>query len=556
MKKQKIPKEYSIIIGGAAGQGSRKAGLIIAKLFNKLGYQIYIYEDYQSLIRGGHNFSQITATEGNLANKKEKIDFLLAMDKQAIEKHKSKLKKDGFLFFNSDKIEEKGIGISADKIVKELNGLPVMANIALIAGLAKGIGISWNILETILREDLPKEVEKNLSVAKKSYSIVETVIRIEKIKHSESELMTGNEATALGLKAGGLDIYFAYPMTPASSILHYFASKQKETGIIAIQSENEIAVASEAIGAAYAGKRSAVGTSGGGFALMTETISLSAQAEVPFMAINSQRMGPATGVPTYGAQSDLLFTLNPGHGDFEKFVVAPANGEESFYWSGKLLNLAWKYQTPAILLTDKDVSEGTFSVSKNIFKKIKKEKELVWLGKGEYKRYEITKNGLSPLAYPGNSEAVVKVNSYEHNQFGISEEVDKQVIKAMQDKRLAKFELMKKEADTLDVIKIFGNKNSKIILVAWGSTVLAAKEVAERLGIKMVQPIMFSPFPKKQITKAFSGAKKIICVETNATGQMAQLLRANGFKIDKSILRYDAQLFSTEELQAKLKKEI
>lgn len=548
-----MKKEYSVIIGGAAGQGSRKAGLIIAKLFNKLGYGIYIYEDYQSLIRGGHNFSQVTAAEGGSVNKKEKIDFLLALDKKTIERHKDKVKKDGVIFFNSDRISEKGIGIAADKIVKELNGLPIMANIALIAGLAKGIGITWDVLEKILKEELGKEIEKNLSVAKKAYGDTKAVTKIEKTKFAPGILMTGNEATALGLKAAGLDIYFAYPMTPASSILHYLAAKQKEFGVLAVQSENEIAVASEAIGAAYAGKRSAVGTSGGGFALMTETVSLAAQAEIPFMAINSQRMGPATGVPTYGAQSDLLFTLNPGHGDFEKFIAAPSNAEESFYWSGKLLNLSWKYQTPAILLTDKDVSEGTFSVDKDVLKSVKKEKELTWTDKGEYQRYKITPSGLSPLAYPGTKNAVVKANSYEHVEAGISEEVDKQAIEAMQDKRLAKFALMQKEADAIGVIKVFGNKKSKKVVVAWGSTAVAAREAAEKLGIKMVQPILLSPFPLRQMQKALSGASKIICAETNSTGQMATVLMGHGFKVDKKILKYDVQLFSTEELARLIK---
>ncbi|MFA5086925.1 MAG: 2-oxoacid:acceptor oxidoreductase subunit alpha [Candidatus Paceibacterota bacterium] len=551
-----MKKEYSVIIGGAAGQGSRKAGLIIAKLFNKLGYGIYIYEDYQSLIRGGHNFSQVTAAEGGSVNKKEKIDFLLALDKKTIERHKDKLKKGGVIFFNSDRIQEQGIGIAADKIVKELNGLPIMANIALIAGLAKGIGITWDVLEKILKEELGKEIEKNLSVAKKAYTEVLPPAggtKIEKTKYAPGILMTGNEAIALGLKTAGLDIYFAYPMTPASSILHYLAARQKELGVLAVQSENEIAVASEAIGAAYAGKRSAVGTSGGGFALMTETVSLAAQAEIPFMAINSQRMGPATGVPTYGAQSDLLFTLNPGHGDFEKFIAAPSNAEESFYWSGKLLNLAWKYQTPAILLTDKDVSEGTFSIDKDIFKSVKKEKELIWSGKGEYQRYKITQSGLSPLAYPGTKNAVVKANSYEHIEAGISEEVDKQAIEAMQNKRLAKFALMQKEADAIGAVKIFGNKKSKTVVVAWGSTAVAAREAAEKLGIKMVQPILISPFPLKQMKKALNGASKIICAETNSTGQMATVLAGHGFKVDKKILKYDAQLFSTEELARLIK---
>ena len=552
-------QEYSLIVGGAAGQGSRRAGLLIAKIFNKLGYYVYIYDDYQSLIRGGHNFSQITVSEKKDPVRKEKIDFLLALDKKTIEKHKTKLKKDGLLFFNSNKIEEKGIGIPADNILKQCEGMPIMANTALLAGLSKGIGISFDLLQKTLTEDLAKEKDKNLKIAKLAYNqtiFPKNGIKIKKVKNNSGLLMTGNEATAEGMAKAGLNIYFAYPMTPASGILHYLAQNQKKLGLLAVQLENEIAVASEAIGSAFAGQRSAVGTSGGGFALMVETISLSAQAEIPFLAINSQRMGPATGVPTYGAQSDLLFTLHPGHGDFEKFIALPSNAEESFYWSGKLLNLAWKYQTPAILLTDKDVSEGTFSIEKKVFNQVKKEKEILWDKKGEYKRYKIVKNGISPLAYPGETKAIIKANSYEHYEDGISVEEDKKAIEAMQEKRLLKFKAMQKEAETLPAVKIFGNKKSKICLIAWGSTVLAAKGVAEKLGLKLIQPLLASPFPEKQIKKALLGVQKVICVETNSLGQMAWLLKANGIKVDKKILKYNSEIFFAEELERKLKKYI
>ena len=552
-------KQYSFIVGGAAGQGSRRAGLLIAKMFNQLGYYVYIYDDYQSLIRGGHNFSQITVSEKKDPIRQKKIDFLLALDKKTIEKHRANLKKNGLLFFNSNKIKEKGIGIPADDILKKCNGLPIMANTSLLAGLVKGLGISFDLFQKTLLEDLSKEKEKNLQIAKLTYE--QTVfpkngIKINKVKNNPGLLMTGNEATAEGMAKAGLNIYFAYPMTPASGILHYLAQNQKKLGLLAIQLENEIAVASEAIGSAFAGQRSAVGTSGGGFALMVETISLAAQAEIPFLAINSQRMGPATGVPTYGAQSDLLFTLHPGHGDFEKFIALPSNAEESFFWAGKLLNLAWKYQTPAILLTDKDVSEGTFSIEKKVLDLVKKEKEIIWDKKGEYQRYKIVKNGISPLAYPGEAKAVVKANSYEHYENGISVEEDKKAIQAMQEKRLLKFKAMKKQAEALPAVKIFGNKKSKTCVIAWGSTVLSVKGAVEHLGLKLVQPLLASPFPKKQIEKAMVGAKKIICVETNSTGQMAWLLEANGIKVDKKILKYDSGLFFAEELEKKLKKYI
>jgi len=544
-------KDYSIVIGGAAGQGSRKAGLIIAKLFNNLGYNVFIYEDYQSLIKGGHNFSVIRVSEKKEASIKEKIDFLLALDSNTIEKHKSSMNKNGLVVFNSDKIKNGGVGVAAETIVKELGGISIMSNTALIAGFGKAIGIEWSALENALRKELGKGIEKNLEIAKRAYEETKNVLKMEKLKGEPDPLLTGNEAIALGAVKAGLDIYYAYPMTPATSILHYLAEHEKDFNIVVTQLENEIAVINSAIGSAYAGKRSMVGTSGGGFALMTEGISLAAQSETPTLIVNSQRSGPATGVPTYSSQADLLFTLNSGHGDFVRFVVAPGDANEACYWSGKLLNLAWKYQTPAILLVDKELSESTFEFDKKILDEIKKESPVLWNKKGEYGRYADSKNGISPLAFPGD-KAVVKATSYEHDEDGLSIE-DEEAIILMQEKRLRKFKEMEKESDIPEAVKVYGNKNSKTAVVAWGSTKGPVLEVAEKLGLKFIQPLFIQPFPQKQFEKAMKGVTKLISIECSATGQMEKVLKANGIKVDKRILKYDMRPFIVEELEKKLK---
>lgn len=548
----KNKKDYSIIIGGAAGQGSRKAGLIIAKLFNNLGYNVFISEDYQSLIKGGHNFSVVRISDSQRFSTHEKADFLLALDANTITRHEKSLEEKGCIVFNKDKVKrEKGVGIASDTITKELGGLPIMSNTALIAGFSKAMGIEWKVLEDALRKELTKGIEKNLEIAKKAYEEIKTVLTLEKIKADPDPLLTGNEAIALGAVKAGLDIYYAYPMTPATSILHYLAEHEKDFNIIVSQLENEIAVINSAVGSAYAGKRSMVGTSGGGFALMTEGISLAAMAETPVLIISSQRSGPATGVPTYGSQADLLFTLNSGHGDFVRFIVAPSDANECCYWSGKLLNLAWKYQTPAILLVDKELSESTFEFDEKILKTIKKEKPVLWSGKGEYKRYANSKSGISPMAFPGD-KAVVKGTSYEHDEKGISVE-DSETIILMQEKRLRKFEEMRAEVDLLEAVKVYGNKKSKKAIVSWGSTKGSALEVAEKLGLKFIQPLILQPFPKKQFEKALKGVDKLILVECSASGQMEKLLNCNGIKVDKKILKYDMRPFTVEELEKKLK---
>ena len=551
-----MKKDYSIIVGGAAGQGSRKAGLIIAKVLKKLGYFVYIYDDYQSLIKGGHNYSQIRAADEFVSGKREKINLLIAFDQKTIELHEKDLATKGILVFNKNKTPDgKGIGIEADSIVKNLQGKPIMANTAMIGGFLKIVGIDWTTAKNVLEREFGGKDNINMLIAKQAYDSVNTLTKIEKSKVKNFEyLMTGNEAAALGAAKAGLDIYYAYPMTPASGILHYFAEHEKELGVVTIQPENEIAVANEAIGSAYAGKRTMVASSSGGFALMSEAICLSAISETPVLFVNSQRMGPATGVPTYSGQSDLLFCINPGPGDFENFVAAPSNSEEAAFWSGKLLNWSWQYQTPSILLLDKELSEGTFSVKKDVFKSIKKEKELLWNKKGEYNRYLITSEGVSPLAFPGTKNAVIKSSSYEHTEQGLTVEDNEGIITAMQEKRMRKYEEMKKIADSEDSIKIYGNKKAKTVVISWGFVAGSVREVSEKMGLKFVQPIVLSPFPIKQMLKAVQGAEEIILVENNATGQLGTVMAMNGIYADKKILKYTSRPFSIDELEDRIKK--
>ncbi|MDD4662233.1 MAG: 2-oxoacid:acceptor oxidoreductase family protein, partial [Candidatus Pacebacteria bacterium] len=459
-------KDFTILVGGQAGQGSRKAGLVIAKILNTLGYRIFIYDDYQSLIKGGHSFSKIRASHQKVLTQASSIDFLLALDEETLEKHSSELKDDKFIIFNADKVtSDKGIGINIETIAKEEGGSPIMANTAIISAFAKMIGIDFELLKSVFEKEFNKGLDINLKIAERVYGEVEEKIKIEKLNNPSLPLITGNEALALGAAKAGLEMYYAYPMTPATSILHFLA--ERKLGVETIQLENEISVIIAAIGSAYAGKRTMVGTSGGGFALMTEGISLATIAETPVVIVNSQRTGPATGVPTYSGQSDLNFVLNAGHGDIVKFTVAPSNADECYYWGGKLLNLAWKYQTPAVLLIDKEISESTFNLEEK--KDVSKEEALLSDKKEDYKRYEFSENGISPLAFPGG-EAVVKATSYEHDEFGLTAEESEEEIVLMQEKRLRKFEAMQEEVDLMeDAISVYGNKDSKNVLITWGS---------------------------------------------------------------------------------------
>ena len=551
-----MEKDFSILIGGAAGKGSRKAGLIIAKLFSNLGYRIFIYDDYRSLIRGGHSFSQIRASDKKVLSHRKKIDFLLALDEATIKEHQSDLDKEGIIIYNSDETFikcKRAVGVGMQTIVEKVNGTSLMQNTAIVAGFAKIIGIDWDILEKLLKKEFRKSKELNLKIAKIAFNDTENLFKIKKLKQKSLPVLTGNQAISLGAVKAGLDFYFAYPMTPATGVLHFLAEHKEDFNIAIAQLENEIGVVNAAIGAAYTGARSMIGTSGGGFALMTEGFSLAVQNETPLVIIESQRMGPASGVPTYTAQGDLLFCLNAGHGDIVKFLVAPGDANESCFWAGKILNLSWKYQTPSILLIDKEISESTFSFDKKVLDKIKCEKPLFWDKKGKYLRYKDTKNGISPLAFPGEKNVISKANSYEHDEFGITVE-DSESIEKMQNKRLRKFIAMREEVDRLESVKIYGRKTAKEAIIAWGSTKGPAKEAAEKLGIKMIQLVVIQPFPEKQMREALRGVKKLILVETTALGQMEKVLNSYGIKVDKKVLKYDARPFFPGEIEKKIKR--
>ncbi len=547
-----MKKDLSILVGGKAGQGSRMAGLIIGEIFKELGYQVFIYDDYQSLIRGGHSFSKIRVSKTQVSSHKEKIDFLLALDKNTIEKHKGELVKDGKILYDSSKasLGKRAIDLDLDKIIKEVQGKNFMKNIALVAGFSKTIGIDWKVLKKVLKKELDKKQDLNLKVAKKSFKTLDNISQVEKLNKKDNILLNGNEALSLGAVKAGLDLYLAYPMTPATGILHFLAEHKDDFDIGVAQIENEIGVVNAAIGASFAGARTMIGTSGGGFALMSEGFSVAVQNETPLVLVESQRMSPGSGVPTYNGQGDLSFALNVGHGDIEKFVVAPGDGEDAYIWAGKLLNLSWKYQTPSILLIDKEVSESTFSFDKNILNEINPEKPKLWNSDKDYLRYKNTKTGVSPISFPGQGPTV-KSNSYEHNEYGLTIE-DPEKVKFMQEKRLRKFKEMRKEVQNLKAVHIYGNKDAKKAIIAWGSTKGPAKEVAKALNLKLIFPSLLQPFPEKQFKNALKGVEKLALIETNGLAQFGKLLAQYGIKPDKKILKYDARPFAFDKLKEKL----
>ncbi len=558
---------FSTLIGGIAGDGINEAGITVARLFSHLGYNIYMYYDYPSLIRGGHNFSLVRASRQKIAAHMDQIDVLIALNQETVDMHKSRLKEGSFIIYDADKanldgINKRGCGLTITHILEEANAPAFMKNTCIIGGYCKVVGIEWSVLEDVLKKHIPKMLEQNLIVARQGYDQATEFCQMDshpgKQTNKPLPIITGNQAISLGLIKAGLMAYVAYPMTPSSSVLDFMAGHAQDFGLKVIHPESEIAVILMAQGFAYAGIKTAVGTSGGGLCLMTEGISLAGMAEMPVVVVNAQRTGPSTGLPTYTAQGDLHFVLNAGQGEFPRFIVAPGDAEEAYYWSGTALNLAWKFQVPAFILTDKVVSESQYSFNIDLAAdpsgELKEEilqAPLLWDGLGEYKRYRYTETGVSPLTFPPQKGQVIKADSYTHNEEGITTE-DPQITRENSDKRQRKGRFMAADLERYETVKIFGDRNSKIALLCWGSNKGVCMEAAGKLGLKVIQVLVLSPFPEKKLKDALQGVERLLAVECNSTGQLARLAGFFGVKTEERILKYDGRPFSVEDLMAEL----
>lgn len=543
--------EISVLIGGQAGDGINQAGLLIARLLAELGYRLYVNYDYPSLIRGGHNFSVVRAAKSGIGACRDKIDYLLALNQDTVDRHRAKLTSRSRIIYDSDSAKAEGLGLPLKTIVKEASAPDFTRNSCLIGAFAKNAGMEWNVIERVFTKDVPREIEVNLKLARTGFESAEAGDGLEPLGQPVLPLVSGNEACGLGLIAAGLDAYIAYPMTPSSGILHFLAQAAGDFNVTVLHPESEIAVMLMALGFAYAGKRAAVGTSGGGFCLMTEGFSLSGMAEIPAAVVVGQRPGPSTGLPTYTSQTELRFVMSAGQGEFPRLVVAPGDAEGAYYWSGVALNLSWQYQIPSIILMDKTVCEGTYSFDAAAAGGVAEIEAALWDGVGEYKRYLNAGTGVSPLAFPPARGAAVKANSYEHDESGITTE-DPTLAKMMQEKRERKSERVAEEMKRYPGVGIYGDRTASTALVCWGSNKGVCIEAGARIGARVVHAPLLAPFPTGQLKAALEGAKRTICIENNFTGQLAGLLGCHGIAISDSVRKYDGRQFSVEELEERL----
>ncbi|WP_026882059.1 2-oxoacid:acceptor oxidoreductase subunit alpha [Clostridium akagii] len=553
---------YNLLVGGAAGQGMETLASILEKLLKRKGFETFTIQDYMSRVRGGHNFFQIRFGNEDISSHCNEIDGIIALNTETIKLHIDDLKSTGFVISDEeiDYKDDRVYKLPLKALAKTIGNPKVFGSIALGAVL-KLFNQDLSFVEELLNEKFKKEVaDKNLDAFKIGYKQVSSKYEVQAKGKDKSILINGNDAIALGTLAAGCKFYSAYPMTPSTSIMNYLASKMKEAEIVVEQAEDEIAAINMAIGASYAGARAMTGTSGGGFALMVEAVGLAAMQEVPLVIAEIQRPGPVTGLPTRTEQADLKFVISSTPGEIPKMVIALKEPEDAFYQTMRAFNLADKYQIPVILLGDQFLADSIRTVKPFDFTKVKIERHLSdekIAKETEYKRYLLTKTGVSPRIIPGRTPGkTVLVDSDEHDEWGhITEAADVRI--AMNDKRLRKMNYLKEEILEPEYL---GEEKIDTLLVGWGSLYSPIKEAVKLLnasGKTKYGALVFGdiwPLPTKLLIDKASKAKKLINIEQNATGQLAQLIRENtGIEIKNNILRYDGRPLSAEDIINKLK---
>lgn len=547
-------QEFSILIGGRAGEGINKASAILCHLMAKLGRHVYMYYDYPSLIRGGHNFAVVRSAGHPVWTHRDRVDVVLALDQTTVDQHGGEVAPGGVIVYDASTVKRaEGLPVPLDEILKEEEAPAITRNSGLVGAFCRVAGVPWEVVEEVFREEVPEKfVDVNLRVVRRAWDAVEERFRIERGAMAPRPVLTGNEAISLGLVRGGLDAYIAYPMTPTSNILHFLAEVAEQSALTVVHPENEIAVILMALGCAYAGKRAAVGTSGGGFCLMTEALSLAGQAELPVTIVLGQRTGPSTGLPTYSCQTELLFARHAGQGEFPRLIVAPADADEAYAWAARVLDLAWRFQVPGFLLVDKTLCEGGYSCSFDpATELVEPPGPLPDVPRDPYLRYRFTESGVSPMLPAGTPGAVVKVNSYEHDESGTTTE-EMELTARMQEKRLRKGAALAAALEPYGTVAVFGGENARVGVVSWGSTVGAVREAAAGLDVRVVQPVVLEPFPAEAFRRALEGLERVVVVEENLTGQLEQLMRVHGFSAGARVHRADGRPFTVEEMAARL----
>ncbi len=572
-------------ISGEAGFGIMSAGTMISKAFARNGYYTLCTNEYPSLIRGGHNIITVRVSSEYFESLNRDVQILVALHNLSVEVHKDELSENALVVFDPKDKEwtladfpkpVKLISVPLSDLVAKANGIPVMKNTIALGATIALMGADFGFIESVIRDQFKKKkqeiIDSNINIAKMGYDYVkehfseETSMHITPATASEPKLIiNASEAVGIGAYRAGLKFAAIYPMTPINSLITFLADHAKELKIVYRQPEDEIAGINMALGASLAGVRSMVASSGGGFALMVEAISLSGIMELPVVIDLGMRVGPATGMPTWTEQGELQFAIHAGHGEFPKIILAPSDAGEAFQMTFDAFNLADKYQIPVLVLTDKYMNESQWCVPESVFKremsihrgKLAKDEDLPT--DGSFKRYSLdTEDGASLRSVPGQKNGVFISNAYEHDEKGIVTESPHERV-LMAGKRLKKFAAMQSDVKPPT---LYGEPDADITFVSWGSSrgpVIDAIAMLKEQGIRanLYHFTWMFPFASEKVTELLKNAKRIIDVEQNATGQLAALIREHtSIDIKEKILKFDGRPFFPEDIVENVRRNV
>jgi 2-oxoglutarate ferredoxin oxidoreductase subunit alpha len=570
-----MANEITVGIAGAAGDGLDRTGDTLARTAGRLGLHLFTYNSYQSLIRGGHTWLRLRLSEAKVDNHGDHLDVLMALNQDGIERHAREVEPGGAIIFNSARftcdpsLVPEGValvGLPVPELTARLGKLlPVMQNTAALGALLHLIGFDVEVTAEILHETFKKKgqeiIDQNVGVLRAGYDHAARTARPLGRKWSFSRkrrpVVTGNHMMALGAVAAGCKFYSAYPMSPASFILHWLAAHSERCGVLVKQAEDELAVVNLAIGAGHAGVRAMCATSGGGFALMSEAIGMAGMIETPVVVVNVQRGGPSTGLPTKTEQGDLNQALGASQGDYPRVIIAPRDATDCFHATVEAFNLAETFQLPVILISDLLLGEHRSTIDPEAISSQVPIERGEWVtalspddaANGGYKRYALTPSGISPRARPGIPGLMHVSGTDDHDEKGIlisDEHTNPAIRRKMHEKRMRKMEGVRAR---LAAPVLEGPAGAEVTLIGWGSTASVIQEAAAqltRLGTKTNQ-LHFKyihPFHGTEARAILQGCKRTIVVENNFTGQFARHLRAEtGFGVDHVLTRYDGEPF-------------
>jgi len=584
--------DFAVGIGGENGQGIASTGDILARIFARRGLNINAYNAYQSIIRGGHTFLTIRASDGPVRSMGDKLDVLIPLNQDSMDRHLRLMGDGSRVVYDSEKVKPgsaaAGVQLCPMPMKQICGPNKLAANTAALGATLQMLGIESEPLEAAIVKQFKKKgdavVAENVGIARKGYEYAAQNFKTFSFKApklaSPKGIITGNAATAMGGVAAGVKFYAAYPMSPSTGVLMWMASHARQLGILVRQVEDEIGVMNMVIGAAHTGCRAMCATSGGGFALMTEAIGMAGMIETPLVCVDVQRAGPATGVPTKTEQGDLWQVLGAGQGDYPRIIVAPASQTDLFRTIPELFNLADKYQCPGLVLADLLISEGTSSIdpAELEFQAHIERGELILPngnGNGDsenpfggsndnaYLRYKNTASGISPRAVPGVPGHIHVAATDEHDEDGtlISDEFTNPLKRRMMvEKRARKMETVLAQ---IAPPKLIGPEGAQVTLVGWGSTEGVIREAVEKLaaeeGVVANQlPIKWIvPFHTEEVTRILSKSKRVIVVENNHSGQFARYLRSEtGFTAHGHIRKYDGEPFMPHHIVNSVKEQL